>query len=187
MSSISDQFLADAEAPQLPPDAEMHKLQELAQQQLDLEQAVLDLENQLSEKKKQLAHVQEVALPSLLQQFGISRIDIEGGRLTVKQEYYATIKEEHRGAAFSWLESKGHADLIKHEVVMSFTRGQDDEARQAMEVLADNNFVYRDEKKVHAQTLKAFVKEQIEAGNELPLETFSVHVKQVSKIQRVDK
>lgn len=185
----NDQFLEDVEqGSMMPSDEQLDKVRTLVEQQVTLEDEVKDLEKKLEEKKAALANVREVQLPSALQEFGLSEIKLtDGSKVNVKQEYYATIKEEFRPAAFAWLERNGHSDLIKHDVIMSFTRGQDEYARQAMELLQENNFTFDDKRNVHPQTLKAFVKEQIEAGREIPLDTFSVHIKQVAKIHKEKK
>lgn len=183
--SISDQFLADAEAPQLPADASLSRVRNLVERQTQLASLIAHLEAELKAAQQDLQQVQEVDLPSALQEYGFSDIRMtDGSRVTIKQEYYATIKEEKKSDAFRWLEHNGHADLIKHDVTLSFTRGQDEYANQAMELLKENNLPFVDKRHVHPQTLRAFVREQIENGKELPLETFSVHVRQVAKIQK---
>jgi transcriptional regulator of NAD metabolism len=186
--ALVDQFLEDSERPAVPSDASLNRVKSLVYLQLDLEDQIKSLDAQLETAKAALIQVQEVDLPSALQEYGMAEIKMDDDtRITVKQEYYATIKEEKRGEAFGWLISNGHADLIKHDVTTSFTKGQDDEARRVMELLEENNVNYVDKKHVHPQTLRAFVREQVEAGNPIPLETFSVHIRQVAKIKREKK
>ncbi len=186
--ALLDQFLEDSEVPVIPTDAALNRVKSLVYLQLDLEDQIKALDSQLEAAKAALIQVQEVDLPSALQQYGMTEIKMDDDtKITVKQEYYATIKEEKRGEAFNWLISNGHADLIKHDVTTSFTKGQDDEARRLMELLEDNNVSFVDKKHVHPQTLRAFVREQVEAGNPIPLETFSVHIRQVAKIKREKK
>ena len=43
---------------------------------------------------------------------------------------------------------------------------------------------YENRKSVHPSTLKAFVREQIEMGKELPLDLLGVHIGQRSEIRR---
>lgn len=183
--SLVDQFFDDSEKAAVPSDQALARVRSLVLLQLNLEDRIKALEEELDEAKQALLEVQETNLPSALQEYGMTEIRMaDDSRVTVKQEYYATIKEERKSEAFAWLEANGHQDLIKHDVTTSFTRGQDDEARKVMELLADNNVDFVDKKHVHVQTLRAFVREQIEAGNPLPLETFGVHVRQVAKIKR---
>lgn len=172
----------------VPSDEALGRVQGLVQIQLDLEDRIRALDAELKQCKEALEHVQETELPSALQAYGMTDIGMkDGSRVTIKQEYYATIKEEQKATAFDWLIKNGHADLIKHDITTTFTKGQDDEANQVMELLQDNNVDFVDKKHVHPQTLRAFVREQIEDGKPIPLETFSVHVRQVAKIQRERK
>ncbi len=182
------QMFEDAQTPIVPNDSALGRVQGLVQAQLDLEDRIRALEAELKQSKEDLVDVQENQLPSALQQYGMTDIIMkDGSRISIRQEYYATIKEEYRAAAFDWLINNGHADLIKHDITTSFTKGQDDEAKQVMELLQDNNVDFVDKKHVHPQTLRAFVREQVEDGKPIPLETFSVHVRQVAKIQRERK
>ncbi len=182
------QMFEDSQNLIVPKDAALGRVQSLVQAQLDLEDRIRALEAELKQSKEDLVHVQENELPSALQEYGMTDIIMkDGSRISIRQEYYATIKEEYRAAAFDWLINNGHADLIKHDITTSFTKGQDDEAREVMELLQDNNVDFVDKKHVHPQTLRAFVREQVEDGKPIPLETFSVHVRQVAKIQRERK
>ncbi len=183
---INDQFFQDSEVPIVAPtDQALSRVRDLVRRQQELEKLIDHLENELKVAKEDLIQVQENDLPTALQEYGLTSFTLnDGSRISIRQEYYSTIKDEHRGAAFSWLEDHGHADLIKHDVVMSFTKGQDEYAQAAMDLLKQNNLLYHDKKHVHPQTLRAFVREQIEAGKELPLDTFSVHVRQVARIQK---
>lgn len=185
---LMDQMAVDSESVAIPTDAALNRVKNLVHLQLDLEDQIKALDAQLEAAKLALIQVQEVDLPSALQEYGMAEIKMDDEtKITIKQEYYATIKEEKRGEAFGWLINNGHGDLIKHDVTTSFTRGQDDEARRLMELLEENNVNFTDKKHVHPQTLRAFVREQIEGGNPIPLETFSVHVRQVAKIKREKK
>ena len=185
---LLDQFLEDSQVPVIPTDAALNRVKGLVYLQLDLEDQIKALESQLEATKASLIQVQEVDLPSALQEYGMAEIKMDDDtKITIKQEYYATIKEEKRSEAFSWLIGNGHADLIKHDITTSFTRGQADEAQRLAELLEENNVNFVDKKHVHPQTLRAFVREQIESGSPIPLETFSVYIRQVAKIKREKK
>ncbi len=183
--SMVEEFLRASEEVVVPNDATLCRVRDLIRLQLDLEDQIKALSVQVEAAKAALARVQEIDLPSSLQEYGMAEIRMEDGtRVTVKQEYYASIKEEKKGEAFGWLIDNFHGDLIKHDLITSFTKGMSDEARRVMELLDENNIEYVDKKHVHPQTLRAFVREQIEAGNPIPLETFGVHVRQVARIKR---
>lgn len=139
------------------PDNKLGELSVLAHQvPLALEE-IKKREDQLNEAKENHRKLVEEFIPDLMAELGISELKMENGStLGVSQQYFAKIPKDRETEAFDWLKDNGFGSLIKTKVVESTG--------------------------VHHQTLKAFVKEQMEAGNEIPQETFGVFVKQVTKI-----
>lgn len=139
-----------------------HKLGELSK----LANEIPHLLAQIELKKKELKEAEEKhriviedLIPDLMAQLGITEIKTEdGSSLSVSKQFFAKIPKEKEKEAFSWLKDHGFSSLIKTKVIESTG--------------------------VHHQTLKAFVKEQMEMGNEVPQELFGVFVKQVTKITK---
>ena len=92
------------------------------------------------------------------------------------------IPEMMQEAGVSWLRGKGFEDIIKNTVTASFNRGQDNQVSELIKVCEEHGFNYNKKEKVEPMTLKAFVKEQVEEGKELPFDLFGVYIANKTKI-----
>lgn len=145
--------------------------------------SVPELEALLKSAKEDLAKIREYDLPNALDAVGLSEFKLLDGTLvSVKEDVFASISEENRDAAFKWLEDTDNDGIIKNEFKLPFGKGQDDEAKALQKILDEFGYSYSNSRSVHYQTLKAFVKQRLEAGEPIPLDTFSVYVKKISKI-----
>lgn len=168
----------------VPTDEALSRVAFFAKQQRELEQQVKDADTALKLAQDRLARVAEVDLPDALAACGLAEVKLEdGARVTVAPEYYANISAERRASAFAWLRDQGHGDLIKNQITVSLGRGEDETAHKVKQQLDAVGVTYAELENVHPQTLKAFVREQIETGAGLPQETFGVHIKRVAKVR----
>lgn len=179
-----DDVAADVAA--LPKDQKLGAIAELARQQVLLEGEVADLEMILKNRKEELLKVRDDLLPAALAEVGMTSFTLtDGTKIDVKPFYDCHISEANRDAAFEWLRTNDHADLIKHELKASFGKGEESDAVAAKQALEQLGVEVSDKEAVHPQTLKAFVKEQVEAGAEgFPLDLFGAHVGSRAKITR---
>jgi hypothetical protein len=168
----------------LPQDDALGRIAALAQRQLILEDEVADLESMLKNRKEDLRKITDAELPAAMQEVGMTSFTLtDGAKIDVKPYYDCSINDERRDAAHAWLRGNDHGDLIKHELKASFGKGEDDTATAAKAALEELGVAVTDKEAVHPQTLKAFVREQIEAGAEgFPLDLFGAHVGQRAKI-----
>lgn len=149
------------------------------------EDRIANVEEQLKEYKKELLKLTDEDLPAMLQELGLSKFSLDdGSNVEVKPTYGASIKVDNRPAAFEWLREHGYDDIIKNTVACSFGRGEDDRA-SAFAAFAEREGYFAEQKtEVHPQTLRAFVKERVEAGDEFPMELFGAYVGQRAVIKR---
>jgi len=149
----------------------------------DLKQQVEEQEKKLSLLKNKARDLEERVIPEMMQEAGVSLLKLaDGSTVEVKPFYAAKIPESRVEEAFSWLRGKGFEDLIKNTVTASFSRGQDNQVSELIKVCEDNGFAYNKKEKVEPMTLKAFVKEQVETGKELPFDLFGVYIANKTKI-----
>ena len=104
--------------------------------------------------------------------------------MSIQQYYSARITPENRDVCFNWLEANGLGDVIKNTVSANFGRGEDIQAEELMLELENKGHSLLQKKWVEPMTLKAVVKEQVEKGNDLPLEAFKVYVGQKIKVKK---
>ena len=89
-----------------------------------------------------------------------------------------------RDQCFHWLEENGLGDIIKNTVSANFGRGEDESAKTLMNSLEKEGYSLMQKKWVEPMTLKAVIKEQVEKGSDLPLDTFNVYVGRKIKVKK---
>ena len=150
----------------------------------DKERDVRVMEDTLKEAKKQLLKLTDEDLPSLMQEIGISSLTLDDGSVVeVKQTYGASILVDNRPAAYEWLRENGYDDIIKNTVACSFGRGEDDLANAFNAFASQQGYAAEQKTEIHSQTLRAFVKERVESGDEFPMELFGAYVGQRAAIK----
>ncbi len=169
----------------VPRNEDLHGIAVLATKQLVAQAKVSELENQLELAKAQLTTIQEIELPESMLNLGLKSFTLsDGSRLDIKTFYRGNINKNNAERAHAWIKDHGYADLIKNDVTCSFGKGEDHDALDLMDKLKEMDVDYENRKHIHASTLKAFVREQIEMGKELPLDLLGVHIGQRSEIRR---
>lgn len=90
----------------------------------------------------------EELLPALMDELGVEKATLsDGSELRLTNNVYAHIAAVHQEAAFAWLRSRGLGDIIKEVTKVS----------------------------VHPSTLKAQLRELLEAGVDVPQTLFGVY------------
>jgi len=133
---------------------------EAMQQQLEIQ------EDAIKEKKKQIQHISGEVIPTMMSEMGLA------------------ITEANKEAAFNWLRENGLGDIIKNEILVSFGRNEDNKAADYAELAKGQGFQPTQKMKVEPMTLKALVRERIEAGKEMPTEIFGVFSENKTTIKR---
>ena len=148
-----------------------------------LQQQIKDEEEKLSLLKNKARDLEERIIPEMMQEAGVEKIELKDGtKVEIKPFYAAKIPESRVEEAFGWLRGKGFEDLIKNTVTASFGRGQDNQVSELISVCEKFGFNYNKKEKVEPMTLKAFVREQVETGKELPFDLFGVYIANKTKI-----
>jgi len=155
----------------------MGKIGAVANDVADTDKEIADLEEQLKKKKDYKKHLAENVLPNLFSEVGLSELKLADGRhLKVSNYYGASIKEEKKQAAFNWLRDNGFGDLIKNQVSCSFGRNEEEKASGLLSHLNEKGYQSAQREWVEPSTLRAFVREQYEAGKELPMDLLGAFV-----------
>ena len=180
--NISAEELAKLQT--LPTESDMKRLRLYAQEQVDLESEIDDVLVKLDTLKVKLKRLTEETIPELMTACGIELIALDSGvKVSVKPFYAAKIPDEKKPEAFKWLRKHGHDGIIKSEVTSRFNRGEQHEMRAVIRVLRENKFPYEQKDSVHHSTLKAFVRDAIESGEQIPTDLFGVHIGRRSKLE----
>ena len=158
-------------------DGELSIVSNLANKQLKLATEVAELEASLKAKKEELRLTSEQELPDAMQAAGLTQIRLSSGEnITINEFYNAHISKANQEKAYEWLVSNGHEGLIKNEVLMKFGRDESEIVEQTVSALQSRGLSPEVRQSVHPSTLKAFVKEQITTGNDIPTEPFGIYI-----------
>lgn len=171
-------FEQDAAENKVATQTEVQRAIALAEEMVARKKLVAEAEAELKTAKTRLEEIENKELPDLLIELGLTEIKLaDGSKIEVKEQIKASITAENADAAFKWLRENDFAGIIKTGVSFEFDRGDDEAANKfAGEVFEQFGQTPAVKNTVHSMTLKSFVKEQIEAGTDIPRETFGVYV-----------
>ena len=142
------------------------------------------MEEHLKTLKQERKRLAMDAIPTLMEEMNVNRIDVGDVTVSVKPFVSASIPPDRKQEAYDWLRDNGLDDIIKNDVVLSFGRGEDESANKVMLDLENKGFHPESKTHIHAMTLKAFVKERVESGKPIDLDMFGAFVAQTASIKR---
>ena len=151
----------------------------------NLEDSFLEKEKELKELKRNIDLVSGEVIPTMMQEMNISTLKLaDGSSVEVKPVYGASITVANKEAAYTWLRENGLGDLIKNEITVSFGRNEDNKASQYAVLAQGQGYEPVQKLKVEPMTLKALVRERIEAGLDMPSDLFNLFTSNRTKITR---
>jgi hypothetical protein len=156
-----------------------------AQKQLDAEAVVARLTEDLKKAQETLRHIQEHTLPNLMDAASQRSCTTRAGvKVEVTEVLRGSIPQASEVAAFQWLEDAQSGALIKRQITIEFSKGEEAWANKFMADLARRKRPVQSKFKraVHPQTLQAYLREQLAAGVEVPLAIFGVFRQRFSKV-----
>ena len=163
-------------------------IQSLADQVERLEGVMTTIEKteeNLKLLKKNRDHISGEVIPTMMSDMGFAELKLnDGSFLKVSTSYKAHISEANKEAAYNWLRNNGLGDIIKNEISVSFGRNEDNKAADYANLAKGQGFQPTQKMTVEPMTLKALVRERIEAGKEMPTEIFGVFSENKTTIKR---
>jgi len=151
------------------------------------EDELVNLEEQVKNKKEEIDEISSRIIPELLAEQGLSAIKLaDGSNVSVKKEFRCTLPKDEtkREQAYKWLRDQGLGDIIKNNIFVTFGKGEDDKAKQLLDLAQNNGFEPQQKSDVAWMTLTALFRERIESGLDMPSDVFSTWIKDKTKITR---
>ena len=149
------------------------------------EDQIANMEDQIKQIKEQADKISSEVIPNMLAEQGLSSLKLaDGSAVEVKKSYSCTIKKDDVESAYQWLRENGLGDLIKNEVAVTFGKGEDNKAQQLLDLAEQEGYEPQQKSKVEPMTLKALFRERVEAGLDMPSDSFHLFVKDQTKISR---
>ena len=150
-----------------------------------MEEDLVKQEEHVKKLKKDIEVISGEVIPTMMQEMNLSTLKLsDGSSVEVKPIYGASISPAKKEEAFNWLRSNGLGDLIKNEITVSFGRNEDNKAAEYAVLAQGQGYQPVQKLKVEPMTLKALVRERLEAGQEMPTELFNVFAGNRTKITR---
>jgi len=151
----------------------------------DLEDEITNAEESISKLKEKARILSQVEIPLMMHEMHITKLKLKDGEsVEVKPFYSASIVPEVQEQAFEWLRNNGLGDIIKNDITVTFGRGEDNKAVKYTDLARGQGFEPVQKIGVHTQTLKAVVRERLEAGQEMPSDLFKTFAGNQTKITR---
>ena len=163
------------------------KLSGLVRRYNEKQQQIVETENYLKGLKEEKQRIAFEQIPMLMDEMGIERIDVDGAIVKLKSFVSASIPADRKQEAFNWLREHGHEGIIKNEIVVSFGKGEDNVAGDVMYQLEEKGFHPEQKTHIHSMTLKGFIREQVEKGNNIDLDLFGAFVGRTAEVKRNSK
>lgn len=169
----------------------LERIVALAQKQLALEAKKAELEKETKAINKELeavrgGHQAEGELPQAMQEAEMAEFKLENGaKITIEEQLVppSMAKDStEREPMLRWVDEKGHGDVVKNSIIVLFPKG-DKRADRVRMVLKDEGLDYEDFATIHPSTLKALLKELMEAGEDVPTEDLGIRVFRQSKVK----
>lgn len=149
------------------------------------EAEVARLEEELKKAQAELRNIKEHVIPRLMDDASQVRVTTKDGiTVEVEEKLRGSIPESSAEAALSYLEEHGAGAIIKRQFIIEFGKGDEAWAKKFAADLAKRKrpLLAKTKRAVHPQTLLAYLREQLEAGEAVPLEVFGVYRQRSSKI-----
>ena len=153
----------------------------------DLDQLTIDInekEEELKSLKLQKHLMSTEQIPTMMDEMGVQRLDVENLSVSLKPLINASIPPTRREEAYQWLRENDLDDIIKNDVIMSFGKGEDNMAGDIMYELEQRGMHPEKKTHIHSMTLKAFIRERVEKGLPIDLDLFGAYVARIADIKR---
>jgi len=185
---ISSFFEAESSKVEQVGNNEVAAIADLCKRANEKKEQITKMEEELKQLKKELLKLTDEDIPDTMTEIGVSEYKlIDGSSVTLKPTYGAHISEDNQQEAFQWLRDNELDDIIKNTVSVEFGRKEDEQALAFKELVEEQKYEPVQVTNIHPQTLKAFIRERIEKGMEIPNHLFGVWAGQRAVIKKGDK
>ncbi len=159
-------------------------LSNLIRRSIQIDKDIEEAEQHLKDLKFKKRKINEEDIPNLMDEMGMDSVEVDGYKVKVRPFVHARIPDDKKEEAYAFIRSIGEADIIKNEVTVAFSAGQDNQAGAVIDDLRQQGYDPAQKTHVHPSTLKAWVRGRVESGKELDFDTFGVYVGNEAKISR---
>lgn len=169
------QALADAAKPlEVASNEKLASIADLIAEQIRLEGLLENLKAQTTQANLDLEAVRDRKLPEALLDMNCTGWTTPTHKVTIKKVYYASVTRDNAEAFYDWLEANNNVGILNTNIIIPYGKGGRPDAKAQLAELEKVGINAELSEDIHWATLRAFAKEQTEAGRALP-PTISVH------------
>ena len=162
---------------------ELAAISALAEVQLQREAVVDDLMERLKVAKAELRQVKETDLPDAMAAVSMASFTLtSGAKITIKDNFYASIPAARKPMCADWLCDNGQSALVKQDFHIPFDATDEDEIEEFEDRLKDLGIGYSLDFKMNTMSVKAALKQLILEGEEVPMDLFGLRRVSEAKI-----
>lgn len=184
MTDIFEDYFDESEALAQVDSGTGKQLSDLVRTLRNVEKQIEDAEVHMKALKAEKHKLSVENIPSLMDEMGVERLDVDGLTVERKMMVHASIPQARKDEAFAWLRDNGLDDIIKNDVTCSFGKGEDNMAGDVVGILQEKGFDPKTKTHVHPSTLKAFIKERVTDGKPIDLDMFGAFIANAAQIRR---
>lgn len=157
-------------------DQDLSQVSDLAALAFEQQAAVDAAEAALKSAKQALTQTIERDLPEAMERCGMRDFTTAAGlSVKIKDTIRASIPVARRSEAHAWLVKHGHGGIVKESVTVGFGVQEREEAQALLGRLRERYANVKSATKVEPSTLRAFIKEQLAEGADIPMSMFGAH------------
>ena len=150
-------------------------IQGLVKEHTDLVNIRDELEDAVKMVKERIRTIEQGRLPDLMLSLGIESFSTDDGFvITVQPIVSGAIPKKNLPEAIAWLRDHGAGDIVRQDLGVSFSAG-DEAAGELAKELHERGFPVNSAETVHASTLKSWARQQLAAAKELPLDLLGLY------------
>lgn len=185
MNELFETMVADASAFDSVNAKKGSELSSLIRNSQQLSKQIKEAEQHLKDLKAMRHKVDTESIPATMQEMGMDSITVDGNKVQLKPFVHASIPQDRKGEAYDWLRSIGESDIIKNDVVVSFSMGEDNLAKSVIADLEEKGVNPSSKTHIHPMTLKSWLSDRIKDGKEVDLEMFGAYVGTTATFRKV--
>ncbi len=157
-----------------------------AMTELAMRQAAIvgTLTERLEDAQAALTRTLRTDLPELMKELGMSEATLPelGVKVAVTGGVDISIPEQQRSAAYAWMAEQGYGALVRAEVSSVFGAAELERAQECARLIEQAGFEPEVKMAVPPPTLKAWARERLEAGADIPPTLFNVRAYDMARI-----
>lgn len=145
-------------------------------------EAIETVQERLADLKQQQNELRRDTIPVALHELGLRDAALSDGT-TVTLTSDVTVRVRDMEAAVAWLMEKGWADIVSLELVAALNVDDQQTITNLSKEFEKRNIHATPKLRIHPQTLRAWARERIRAGESLPDELFELDAFNWAKIK----